>query len=87
MLQTTLLLATVSLRYLVWQAEEYFGSKTGQLKLAYVYNLAVQKFPWIAEIMTYEEFDEKYVKGALKWLDKLIDENLAVRTLLYKDVE
>lgn len=74
------------LRYLVWQAEEYFGSKTGQLKLAMVYNLAVQKFPWIAEVMTYEEFDQKYVKGALEWLKKQLEENQAVRTLLYKDV-
>ena len=70
------------LRYLVWQAEDYFGSKTGQLKLAMVYNLAVKQFPWIAYVMTYEEFDEKYVKEALKWLEKQLSENPAVRTLL-----
>ena len=70
------------LRYLVWQAEEYFGSKTGQLKLAMVYNLAVKQFPWIAYIMTYEEFDEKYVKEALKWLEKQLSDNPAVKTLL-----
>lgn len=66
------------LRYLVWKAEKYFGSKTGQLKLAMVYNLAVQKFPWIAEVMTYEEFDEKYVQGALKWLKKQLESNPAI---------
>lgn len=70
------------LRYLVWEAEEYFGSKTGQLKLAYVYNLAVKQFPWISYVMTYEEFDEKYVKEALKWLEKQLSENPAVKALL-----
>ena len=75
------------LRYLVWQAEEYFGSKTGQLKLAMVYNLAVQKFPWIAEVMTYEEFDQKYVKGALEWLKKQLEENPAIRKLTIDEGE
>lgn len=75
------------LRYLVWQAEEYFGSKTGQLKLAFVYYSAVEKFPWIAEIMTYEEFDEKYVKGALKWLKKQLDENPAIKKLTINEGE
>ena len=70
------------LRYLVYQAEEYFGSKTGQLKLAYVYNLAVKQFPWIAYVMTYEEFDEKYVKEALKWLEEQLSKNANIRALL-----
>lgn len=70
------------LRYLVWEAEEYFGSKTGQLKLAYVYNLAVKQFPWIAYVMTYEEFDEKYVKEALKWLEEQLSKNPNIKALL-----
>ena len=70
------------LRWLVWQAEEYFGSKTGQLKLAYVYNLAVKQFPWIAYVMTYEEFDEKYVKEALKWLEEQLSKNPNIMALL-----
>lgn len=70
------------LRWLVWQAEEYFGSKTGQLKLAYVYNLAVKQFPWIAYVMTYEEFDEKYVKEALKWLEEQLSKNPNIKALL-----
>lgn len=70
------------LRWLVWEAEEYFGSKTGQLKLAYVYNLAVKQFPWIAYIMTYEEFDEKYIKEALKWLEEQLSKNPNIKALL-----
>lgn len=70
------------LRAAVYEAEEYFGSKTGQLKLAYVYKLAVTQFPWIAEYITYEEFDEKYVKAALKWLEKQL-ENPAISKLLH----
>ena len=70
------------LRYLVWEAEEYFGSKTGQLKLAMVYHLAVKQFPWIAYIMTYEEFDQKYVKEALKWLEDQLTKNSKALDLL-----
>ena len=70
------------LRWLVWQAEEYFGSKTGQLKLAMVYHLAVKQFPWIAYVMTYEEFDEKYVKEALKWLEEQLSKNPNIKALL-----
>ena len=70
------------LRWLVYEAEEYFGSKTGQLKLAYVYNLAVKQFPWIAYVMTYEEFDEKYVKEALKWLEEQLSKNPNIKALL-----
>ena len=70
------------LRWLVWQAEEYFGSKTGQLKLAMVYHLAVKQFPWIAYVMTYEEFDEKYVKEALKWLEEQLSKNANIKALL-----
>ena len=69
------------LRYLVFEAEKYFGSQTGQLKLAYVYNLAVKQFPWIAKFMTFEEFDQKYVKAALEWLNKQLAENKAIKDL------
>ncbi|MBP5596976.1 MAG: hypothetical protein J6Y02_16450 [Pseudobutyrivibrio sp.] len=72
------------LRKLVWEAEDYFGSKTGQLKLAYVYNMAVKEFPWIAKYMSYEEFDEKFVKEALKWLEKQLAENPAIKQLIEK---
>ena len=70
------------LRYLVYKAEELYGSKTGQLKLAYVYNLAVQQFPWIAYFMTYDEFNEKYVKAALDWLKEQVNNNEAIKVLL-----
>ena len=70
------------LRYLVYEAEKYFGSKTGQLKLAYVYNMAVKQFPWIAYVMTYEEFDEKFVKAALEWLKKQLSENPRMQEVL-----
>ena len=70
------------LRKLIWEAEGYFGSKTGQIKLAYVYNLAVSKFPWIAAVMTFEEFNEKYIQGGLEWLEKQLRENPKARDLM-----
>lgn len=69
------------LRKTVWEAEKYFGSKTGQLKLAHVYNLAVTQFPWIAEHISYEEFDKKYVGAALKWLEKIAS-NPSIKELM-----
>lgn len=64
------------LRFAVYEAEKKLGSKTGQLKLAMVYDLAVKKFPWIVNYMTYEEF-EGWVDEALIWMNHQIESNPA----------
>lgn len=66
----------------VYDAEEFFGSGTGQLKLATVYSAAVKQFPWFAKMLSYEEFDNEVVKPALKWLNKQIADNPNVKSLL-----
>lgn len=44
------------LLYAVVEAEKELGSKTGQLKLRYVYNLFVSKFKMLSYIISFETF-------------------------------
>lgn len=46
------------LLFAVRGAEDCFGSQTGQLKLSYVYDLFVTKFPWLAKVLTFDKFSE-----------------------------
>lgn len=55
------------LRYAVIEAEKKLGKGTGQLKLRTVYDWAVVKFPWVAIIITFEQFS-MWVDEALDWM-------------------
>ena len=44
------------LLFAVVEAEKELGSKTGQLKLRYVYNLFVSKFKMLSYIISFETF-------------------------------
>lgn len=68
----------------VYEAEEYFGGGTGALKLAFVYNKAVEQFPWFAKLLTYEEFNEQIIKPSLEWLNEQIAKNPNIKQLLGK---
>lgn len=63
--------------YAVSEAEKYFGSKTGELKLRYVYNLAIQEFPFLAKVIPFSLF-HKFVKWALKKMDEMIKNNQVI---------
>ena len=65
------------LKWAVAEAERQLGSGTGQLKLRLVYNMAVDKFPWITKLVTFEEFS-MWVDEALLWLNKQLESNKAV---------
>lgn len=46
-------------KWLLWavtQAEKELGSGTGKLKLGEVYDMFVQRFPWVAKIVSFERF-------------------------------
>ena len=58
----------------VAEAEKKFGSKTGQLKLRYVYDLFTQRFPSVAKILTFEQFSN-LVDQALEKLNKMLESN------------
>ena len=58
----------------VTEAEKALGSGTGRLKLSYVYDLFVTKFPWLAKIVPFETFST-LVDEVLEDMRKLIEAN------------
>ena len=44
------------LLYAVTEAEKELGSGTGQIKLRYVYDMFIAKFPYLAKVISFEAF-------------------------------
>lgn len=65
--------------YAVAEAEKVLGSKTGQLKLRLVYDMAVARFPIMAKMLPFNLFG-KLVDAALDVMKDMIakNENIAV---------
>lgn len=66
--------------WLVWavsEAEKVLGSGTGQLKLRYVYDAAVMRFPIVAKFMPFSMFS-KMVDAALKVMHEMIENNAKI---------
>ena len=66
------------LKIFVTEAEKKFGGDTGQLKLRWVYEKAVETFPWLIRMMDFDVFS-LYVDAALIWMRKQMEENIAFR--------
>ncbi len=62
------------LKLAVVEAEKALGGGTGQLKLRYVYNLAVTQFPWIVTLVSFETFSG-WVDEALEWMKQQLETN------------
>lgn len=63
--------------WLLWavaQAEKKFGSKTGQLKLRYVYDLFTSRFPYAAKFLSFEQFSN-LVDEALEKFNRMLESN------------
>jgi hypothetical protein len=60
------------LKYAVIEAENKYGSKTGEVKLRFVYDLFMNRFPTLAKILSFEMFSY-YVDEALAAMEKMID--------------
>lgn len=69
------------LKWAVVQAEKDLGSGTGQLKLRMVYNLAVEKFPFIIRIIAFETFSH-WVDDALEWMNKQLESNVNMQNIV-----
>lgn len=65
------------LLYAVIEAEKVYGSKTGTLKLRYVYGLAIEKFPWVANI-PFEVFSS-WVDTSLEWMKVQLQSNKTLK--------
>lgn len=61
----------------VIEAEKALGGGTGQLKLRYVYDLAVKQFPWLVTLVTFEIFSG-WVDEALDWMREQLKQNKAI---------
>lgn len=62
----------------VTEAEAVLGSGTGQLKLRYVYDLAIDKFSWLEKLVTFEQFSAM-VDEALTWMNEQLTNNVAIK--------
>lgn len=62
-------------------AEKELGGGTGKLKLRFVYDMFVVKFPWLARVITFEYFSE-LVDDALEEMKSLLATNSAVQVFV-----
>lgn len=68
------------LLYAVAKAEQVLGSGTGQLKLRYVYNMFVSKFPGIAIFVSFDKFSEM-VDKALEKFEEMLKDNKSISSI------
>lgn len=70
--------------WLVWavsEAEKVLGSGTGQLKLRYVYDAAVDRFPIVAKLIPFPIFG-KMVDAALVQMRAMIENNSSIAKVI-----
>ena len=63
------------------EAEKSLGSKTGQIKLRYVYDLFVSKFKFVSYLVPFEVFS-KWVDDSLVDMKNIINTNDAVKKIV-----
>lgn len=66
------------LLYAVAEAEKELGGGTGQLKLRYVYDMFVGKFPYLVKFVSFELFS-KLVDEVLEKFREMLSNNKAVK--------
>mgnify|MGYP006967117400 CR=1 FL=1 len=74
--------------WLVWavaEAEAMLGSKTGQLKLRYVYDLAVVRFPIMSKLLPFGMFS-KLVDAALDVMNDMITNNSSIAEAIMNQI-
>lgn len=68
------------------EAEKEFGSKTGAIKLRYVYDMFLATFPVLSKFMSFEQFSNM-VDTALEEMKHLINTNTAVFNIVNNTAE
>ncbi|WMI80340.1 hypothetical protein [Anaerotignum sp. MB30-C6] len=63
------------------EAEKELGDGTGQLKLRYVYNLFITRFPSVAKIVPFTVFS-LWVDAALEEMRTMLTQNKAIREVV-----
>lgn len=70
--------------YAVSKAEKLFGSKTGKLKLRYVYYLAIEAYPLIVKLLPFSIFSI-LVDSSLKAMHLMIENNKEISDIIFKE--
>lgn len=73
--------------WLLWavtEAEKELGSGTGQLKLRYVYNMFIERFDYLANVITFDMVSG-LVDEALDEMRKMLSTNTAVQSYVTGD--
>lgn len=65
----------------VTEAEIALGGGTGALKLRRVYDLFVARFPWVAQMLSFQDFSD-LVDEALEQMRDLLKTNKSVKDLV-----
>lgn len=74
--------------WLVWavsEAEKVLGSGTGQLKLRYVYDAAIMRFPIVAKIIPFKLFS-RMVDAALDIMNEMITNNTSIAEAITNEI-
>ena len=74
--------------WLVWavsEAEQALGSGTGQLKLRYVYDAAIMRFPIVAKIIPFKLFS-RMVDAALDIMNEMITNNTSIAEAITNEI-
>lgn len=74
------------LKYAVIEAEKYFGTGTGQLKLRAVYDMFVDTFPVFSKILPFAIFS-KLVDDALEWMRIELEKNKNIKAIVEGNTE
>ena len=74
------------LLYAVTEAEKNLGSGTGQIKLRYVYDMFLLKFPYLAKVITFEIFS-RLVDEALEKFRELLKTNKSIAEYVKGDTD
>ena len=75
--------------WLVWavtEAEKVLGSGTGQLKLRYVYDSAIVRFPIVAKLIPFTLFS-KWVDAALDVMKDMIENSTSIAEAISNEME
>ena len=71
------------LLFIVIEAEKELGGGTGQVKLRYVYDLFIDKFGFLARILSFEQFSI-YVDESLDLMKRMVANNQNVELYIMK---
>lgn len=69
--------------YATIEAEKALGAKTGQIKLRFCYDMFIEKFKYVALLITFDEFSE-LVDEALEIVRNMLENNDKIQEYVNK---